>query len=71
MLCLRCDVRWLAIIMCRALIDVAVCCDSASTSGGLTIMRVDTRCSVLCLPCDDRRARHNDVPREDRCESVL
>ena len=63
--------------MCYGPPFAAVSCAFAVTSGGLAILgdndmpRADRCCSVLCLPCYDRRARHNDVPRADRCCSVL
>ena len=43
--------------------------DALSRSTGA--LRADRCCSVLCLLCDDRRARQNDVPRADRCCSVF
>ena len=54
--------------MCYGSPFAAVCCAFAVTSGGLAILgdndmqRADRCCSVLCLPCYDRRARHNDQP---------
>ena len=52
----------------------AACCAGAESSGGLAqkdVSRANVRGRLLHLRCDVQRARHNNVPRADRCCRVL